>query len=104
VTGTLFDNTILMHCSELGDGGPHKTDRIPYVFCGGSALGFKLGQSLNFTGAVPAFSGGSHPGIKNLAHSSLLTLVAQKMGMPLKEAFFGFGGPQALNPAMLGLV
>ena len=45
------------HGSELGDGGPHKTDRIPYVFTGGKALGFKLGQSINFTGMVPAASG-----------------------------------------------
>jgi hypothetical protein len=104
VTGTLFDNTIIMHCSELGDGGPHKTDRIPYVFAGGRALGFKLGQAINFSGTVPAFSGGAHAGIKNLAHSSLLTIVAQKMGMPLSEPFFGYGGAQALNPAMLGVV
>jgi hypothetical protein len=104
VTGTLFDNTIIMHCSELGDGGPHKTDRIPYVFAGGRALGFKLGQAINFSGTVPAFSGGAHAGIKNLAHSSLLTIVAQKMGMPLTEPFFGYGGAQALNPAMLGVV
>ena len=43
VTGTLFDNTIILHCSELGDGAPHKTDRVPFVFIGGGALGFKLG-------------------------------------------------------------
>ena len=99
VTGSLLDNTIVMHCSELGDGGPHKTDRIPYVFAGGSALGFKLGQSINFTGTVPAYVGGAHPGIANLAHSSLLTIVAQKMGLPLKEPLFGFNGAQGLNPA-----
>jgi len=104
VTGTLFDNTIIMHCSELGDGAPHKTDRIPYVFAGGGALGFKLGQAINFTGTVPAFSGGAHAGIKNLAHSSLLTIVAQKMGLPLTEPLFGFNGAQGLNPAMLGIV
>jgi len=104
VTGTLFDNTIIMHCSELGDGAPHKTDRIPYIFCGGSALGFKLGQAINFTGTVPAFTGGAHAGIKNLAHSTLLTIVAQKMGLPLKEPLFGFNGPQGLPPAGLGIV
>src|SRR5260370_472902 len=97
VTGTLFDNTILMHGSELGDGGPHKTDRIPYVFAGGKALGFKLGQALNFSGTVPA-AGGAHAGIKNLAHSTLLTLVAKKLGLPLTRPFFGYSGPQALAP------
>src|SRR6185295_17571118 len=95
VTGTLFDNTIILHCSELGDGAPHKTDRVPFVFIGGGALGFKLGQALNFTGTVPAFSGGSHPGIRNMAHSPLLTLVAAKMGLPLTTPFFGYSGPQA---------
>jgi Protein of unknown function (DUF1552) len=104
VTGTLFDNTIIFHCSELGDGAPHKTDRVPFVFMGGGALGFKLGQSLNFTNAVPAFSGGAHAGIRNLAHSSLLTIIAQKMGLPLPQPLFGFSGAQALDPQSLGIV
>ena len=104
VTGTLFDNTIIFHCSELGDGGPHKTDRVPFVFIGGGALGFKLGQAINFSGKVPAYSGGMHPGIANLAHSSLLTIVAQKMGMPLPQPLFGFSGAQALDPKSLGIV
>jgi hypothetical protein len=102
--GTLFDNTIIFHCSELGDGGPHKTDRVPFVFIGGGALGFKLGQAVNFTNAVPAFSGGAHPGIRNLAHSTLLTLIATKMGLPLPGPQFGFSGPQALDFRSLDLV
>jgi hypothetical protein len=104
VTGSLLDNTIILHCSELGDGAPHKTDRIPYVFIGGSALGFKLGQALNFTGAVPAFSGGMHPGIRNMAHSTLLTLIANKMGLPMTTPFFGFSGPQALDYRSIGVL
>jgi Protein of unknown function (DUF1552) len=104
VEGSLLDNTILMHSSELGDGAPHKTDRVPYVFIGGGALGFKLGQAINFTNTVPAFSGGAHPGIRNLAHSSLLTIVAQKMGLPLQKPLFGFSGAQALDPRSLGIV
>ncbi|HVZ73202.1 MAG TPA: DUF1552 domain-containing protein [Polyangia bacterium] len=102
--GTLFDNTILFHCSELGDGAPHKTDRVPFVFLGGGALGFKLGQSINFTNTVPAFSGGAHAGTRNLAHSTLLTLIATKMGLPVQGAQFGFGGAQALDFRTLGLV
>jgi hypothetical protein len=104
VTGTLFDNTIIFHCSELGDGAPHKTDRVPFVFIGGGALGFKQGQALNFQGQVPAYQGGMHPGIANLAHSSLLTIIAQKMGMPLQQPLFGFSGAQALAPQSLGIV
>jgi hypothetical protein len=104
VTGTLFDNTIIFHCSELGDGGPHKTNRVPFVFIGGRALGFKLGQAINFTGGVPAYSGGSHSGQKYMSHSPLLTIIAKKMGMPLQTPFFGFSGPQALDPMSIGII
>lgn len=102
-TGSLFDNTIILHASELGDSGPHKTDRIPYVFAGGRALGFKLGQAINFSGMLPA-AGGQHPGIKNLAHSTLLTIVAKTMGLPLDAPLFGYNGPQALAPEAIGVV
>jgi hypothetical protein len=104
VTGSLFDNTIILHCSELGEGGPHKTDRIPYVFAGGGALGFKLGQAINFSGTVPAFSGGGHPDIKNMAHSTLLSIVAKKMGLPLTGPQFGYSGAQALDPLSIGVI
>ncbi len=104
VTGTLFDNTIILHCSELGDGAPHKTDRVPFVFIGGGALGFNLGQAINFTGTVPAFSGGAHAGIKNMAHSTLLTIIANKMGLPLTTRLFGYSGPQALDPQSIGVI
>ena len=102
VTGSLFDNTIILFCSELGLG--HKTERVPFVFAGGSALGFKLGQAINFTNTVPAFSGGAHAGLKQLAHSTLLTLIAQKLGMPLKTPFFGYSGAQALDPKSIGVI
>jgi hypothetical protein len=39
-----------------------------------------------------------------MAHSPLLTLIAQKMGMPLPGAQFGFTGPQARDPLSLGIV
>jgi hypothetical protein len=101
--GSLFDNTIILHASELGDSGPHKTDRIPYVFAGGRALGFKLGQALNFTGTVPE-AGGQHQGIRNLAHSTLLTIVAKTMGLPLQSPLFGYSGAQALAPEEIGVI
>ena len=57
VTGTLFDNTILLHCSELGDGAPHKTDRVPFVFIGGGdgylyAFDKKTGKEI-WRGRIP---------------------------------------------------
>jgi hypothetical protein len=104
VTGSLYDNTIIFHCSELGDGAPHKTDRVPFVFIGGGALGFKLGQSINFTNTVPAVSGGAHNGQRYMAHSTLLTIIAKKMGLPLTAPQFGFTGPQALDPMSIGVI
>ncbi|HXI59840.1 MAG TPA: DUF1552 domain-containing protein [Polyangia bacterium] len=106
VTGSLYDNTIILHASELGDGHAHKTQRIPYVFAGGSALGFKLGQAFNYTGSVPALTSGPHAGMKHMAHSTLLTLVANKMGLPIPGGakFFGYSGPQAVDPLSIGVV
>lgn len=101
--GSLFDNTIILHHSELGDSGPHQADRIPYVFAGGSALGFKLGQAINYSGSVPAATG-QHSGIRNLAHSTLLTIVAKTMGLPLDTSLFGYSGAQALAPEAIGVI
>ena len=100
--GSLFDNTIIFHCSELGLG--HRTERVPFMFIGGGALGFKLGQSINFTGKVPAYTKDPHNGLQQLAHSSLLTIIANKMGLPLKGTRYGYSGPQALDPMSLGIV
>jgi hypothetical protein len=100
--GSLFDNTIILHCSELGLG--HRTQRVPFVFLGGGALGFKLGQAINFSGTVPAYDKDPHKGLQQLAHSSLLTLIANKMSLPLQGSRFGYSGPQALDPLSLGIV
>ncbi len=100
--GSLFDNTIIFHCSELGLG--HKTQRVPFMFAGGRSLGFKLGQAINFTGTVPGFDKDPHKGLQQLAHSSLLTLIANKMQLPLKGTRYGYSGPQALDPMSLGIV
>jgi hypothetical protein len=100
--GTLFDNTIILHCSELGLG--HRTERVPFVFSGGRSLGFKLGQAINFTNSVPAYSKDPHSGLRQLAHSSLLTLVAQQMGLTFNGTRYGYSGEQALDPMSLGIV
>ncbi len=105
VTGSLLDNTIVLHCSELGGPG-HTTQRVPFVFAGGSALGFKLGQAINFTGTVPEFTNGNaHYKVRYLAHSTLLTAITQKLELPLPsgETRFGFSGPQALDPRSVGI-
>lgn len=99
---SLLDNTILFHCSELGLG--HRTQRVPFMFIGGKNLGFQLGQAIDFTGTVPAFGQDPHRDLRQLAHSSLLTLIANKMGLPLTGTRFGYSGPQALDPLGLGIV
>jgi hypothetical protein len=99
---SLLDNTILFHCSELGLG--HRTERVPFMFIGGKNLGFKTGQAINFSGTVPAYGMDPHRDLKQLAHSSLLTLIATKMGLPLEGTRYGYSGPQALDPMSLGIV
>jgi hypothetical protein len=74
------------------------------VFLGGGALGFKLGQAINFSGKVPAYTKDPHNGLQQLAHSSLLTLIANKMSLPLTGTRFGYSGPQSLDPMSLGIV
>ncbi|HEY0712198.1 MAG TPA: DUF1552 domain-containing protein, partial [Polyangia bacterium] len=102
VEGSLFDNTIIFHCSELGTG--HRTQRVPFVFAGGRNLGFQLGQSINFNNTVPAYGPAPHQGLRHLAHSTLLTLIAQKMGLPMTTPQYGYAGPQALDYKGLGIV
>jgi hypothetical protein len=102
VEGSLFDNTIIFHCSELGTG--HRTVRVPFMFAGGRNLGFQLGQSINFNNTVPAYGPAPHQGLRQLAHSTLLTLIAQKMGLPLTTPQFGYAGAQALDHRGLGIV
>jgi hypothetical protein len=53
---------------------------------------------------VPAFPASPHQGLRNMAHSTLLTLVASKMGMPLASPMFGYSGAQALDPRSIGVV
>jgi hypothetical protein len=36
--------------------------------------------------------------------STLLTVVANKMGVPLTTPFFGYSGVQALDPSAIGVV
>lgn len=66
------------------------------MFVGGKNLGFKTGQA--------AYGMDPHCDLKQLAHSSLLTLIASKMGLPLDGSRYGYSGPQALDPMSLGIV
>ena len=66
--GSLLDNTIVMLCSEIGHGGLHSHDRIPFVLAGGANTGLQGNRALSFNGA---------------SHADLLTLIAQKAGYNL---------------------
>jgi Protein of unknown function (DUF1552) len=46
-TGTLFDNTLILVCSEHGVGASHSPDNIPFVLVGGNWY-FKTGRYLTY--------------------------------------------------------
>jgi hypothetical protein len=70
--GTLFDNTVIMVCSPLGNSSNHRVTNAPFMLAG-SAGGF--------------FSTGQHVKVQSQPHNKLLTTLAHAMGVELP--FFG---------------
>jgi hypothetical protein len=60
-SGTLFDETLALYCSENGDGDSHSRKRIPYMLAGKGG-GFKPGRVVD-AGAKP--TGALHASILN---------------------------------------
>jgi hypothetical protein len=60
-SGTLFDETLALYCSENGDGDSHSRKRIPYMLAGGAG-GFKTGRVVD-AGGRP--TGALHASILN---------------------------------------
>ncbi len=60
-SGTLFDETLALYCSENGDGDSHSRKRVPYMLAGGAG-GFKTGRSVD-AGGRP--TGALHASILN---------------------------------------
>ncbi len=44
--GTMFDNTLIVHSRDLGDGN-HSKENIPYILSGGAGGALKRGRALN---------------------------------------------------------
>ena len=48
--GTLFDNTVVLWCNELGEGASHTRNDIPFVLAGKLGGHFRTGRFLQFSG------------------------------------------------------
>jgi hypothetical protein len=44
--GTLFDNTVILWCNELGIGNNHAPDHLPLMLAGSAGGYFKTGQAV----------------------------------------------------------
>jgi hypothetical protein len=80
--GRLLDHTVVVLCSELGDGNNHDHRRVPFVVAGGRGLGLRPGRFLDLRGRGP---GGA-----NVAHAKLLVSVARACGQSVDT--FGYDG------------
>lgn len=82
--GTLFDNTIILWCSEVGNGWSHDRKNPAFTIVGGGQGYFKTGRYLNF--------GGSNSN----SHSRLLQHFMHYMGVPTNAVGppeYNQGGP-----------
>jgi hypothetical protein len=73
--GTLFDNTLILWCNELGIGNIHSHVRVPFLLAGSAGGYLKTGRYVKFP--VGTF------------HNNLLATVSQAMGVPLQNNSFG---------------
>lgn len=48
--GTMLDNTLVVWVNELGSGGGHTHDHVPWLIAGNVAKHFKMGQLVSFPG------------------------------------------------------
>ena len=61
-SGTLFDETLALYCSENGDGDSHSRKRVPYMLAGNAGGGFRTGRVVD-AGGRP--TGALHASILN---------------------------------------
>jgi hypothetical protein len=66
--GTLFDNTVILWCNELGVGNDHSHLQLPMLLCGSAGGYFKTGQAVTMPSGTP--------------HNRLLISLCNAMGMP----------------------
>ncbi len=85
--GTLLDNTLMMHYSEIGHSNSHDFNRVPFFLAGGKNLGLKTNQKITYN-----YNGNYDP--NGEPHSHLLATIGNKMGLSLSK--FG-DGARTLN-------
>lgn len=84
-SGTLLDNTLVFHYSELGDLDHNGHYRMPFFLAGGKHWGLNSGTTLDF----------AH-GTKNwVSHEGLLKSILRQAEVPFST--FGTGGDQPLE-------
>ncbi len=74
-TGTVFDNTLILWCNELGLGDHHTHTRVPFLLAGSCGGYFKTGRYVSFPTGTP--------------HNNLLASISLAMGVPLTNNVFG---------------
>jgi hypothetical protein len=78
--GTLFDSTLLLVCSDIGDGDLHDHKDVPFLVAGGAKTGLKGGRFLDYTG--------KGMGGQNETHAKLLVSMARAAGVLIDS--FGY--------------
>jgi len=71
----ILDDTIVLLCSELGDGSRHDHKNMPFIISGGANLGLKQGVHLKY---------------RDEAHSKMLVSMANALGSNVNS--FGYTG------------
>jgi uncharacterized protein DUF1552 len=75
-TGTMFDNTVILWCNELGIGNIHSHTNIPILLAGSAGGYFKTGQAVTMPAGTP--------------HNRLLLSLCRAMGLSTTV----FGNPK----------
>jgi hypothetical protein len=92
--GSLLDSTIVVWCSEIGDGA-HRFSPYPVVVAGGRCAGFRPGRYIHYGDRIPGVAGKfGGDAVGGEAHNKLLVSLAQAFGLDrssigLSEATLG---------------
>jgi len=79
--GTMLDNTIVMWCSEIGDGA-HRFAPWPVVLAGGRCAGFNPGRYIHYGPRIPGVDGEfGGDAVDGESHNKLLVSLAQAFGV-----------------------
>lgn len=82
--GSVFDNTLILWCTDIARGNTHARRDMPYVLAGGAGGYFKTGRYLKYAGDY---------------HNNLLVSIVNAMGIP----DVSFGNPAYCTGPLPGL-